>query len=156
MTLKELQPLLKANQILASTLDIDKLLQVVLKLAARVVQAETGSLLLLDPKTNELVFNIALGDAGQELKTIRLKMTEGAAFASEEGGLVLANPAACRLFGFSERDYAGQNVWEALKAFDMHPSIYQLQSSRVSQVSFEGERKSGKYLVLAGMVKKIF
>ncbi len=264
MNLKDIQPLLKANQILASTLDIDKLLQVVLKLAAQVVGAETGSLLLLDPKTNELVFNVALGDAGQELKTIRLKMgegiagwvakenkplivndpakdsrwtqkadkktkfvtksilcvpmnyqkrlmgvvqainrkdqdgftdedralleafasqaavaienarlfssvreekekvetmfsqmTEGAAFADESGNLVLANPAACRLLGVSESAYAGENVWQAFKVFDMKPTVSQIQAARSSQVGFEAERKNGRYLVLSGMVKKI-
>ena len=87
MNFQDIQPLLNANRILASTLDIDKLLKVVLQLAAQVVRAETGSLLLLDEKTNELVFNVALGLAGKDLKTIRLKMGEGIAgwVARKEG-----------------------------------------------------------------------
>lgn len=79
MKLEDIQLLLSANRILASTLELDKLLKVVLEYAAKVVRAETGSLLLLDEKTNELVFDVALGEAGKELKTIRLKVGEGIA-----------------------------------------------------------------------------
>ncbi len=79
MRIEDFQNLLKANRILASTLDLDKLLSVVLELAADVVQAETGSVLILDEKTNELVFNVTLGTQDKELKTIRLKMGEGIA-----------------------------------------------------------------------------
>ncbi|OGR83340.1 MAG: hypothetical protein A2901_08665 [Elusimicrobia bacterium RIFCSPLOWO2_01_FULL_54_10] len=66
----------------------------VLQLAAQVVEAETGSLLLLDEKSNELVFDIALGDAGKELKTIRLKMGEGIAgwVAKENKPLIVNDP----------------------------------------------------------------
>ena len=86
---------MNANRILASTLDIDQLLKVVLQLAAQVVEAETGSLLLLDEKTNELVFDIALGEAGKELKTIRLKMGEGIAgwVAQENKPLIVNDPS---------------------------------------------------------------
>src|SRR6185295_1379002 len=92
MNFKDVQPLLDANRILASTLDIDKLLKVVLQLAAQVVGAETGSLLLLDEKTNELVFDVALGDAGKELKTIRLKMGEGiAGWVAQENKPLIGN-----------------------------------------------------------------
>lgn len=264
MDLRSIQPLLNANRILASTLDIDKLLKVVLQLAAQVVEAETGSLLLLDPKTNELVFDVALGEAGKELKTIRLKMgegiagwvarenkptivndpakdprwtkradqktrfvtrsilcvpmnyqrklmgvvqainrkgtrgfteedrtlleafasqtavaiqnarlfssvreekekvetifsqmTEGAAFATEEGNLVLANPAALKLLGTTEKEYSGKNVWEILKSFEVNPGIPHLRASYANQTSFEALRKAGKTLVIAGLLKKI-
>ncbi len=264
MDLRSIQPLLNANRILASTLDIDKLLKVVLQLAAQVVGAETGSLLLLDEKTNELVFDVALGDAGKELKTIRLKMgegiagwvakeqkpvivndpakdprwakradqktkfvtrsilcvpmmyqkklmgvvqainrkddngfseedralleafasqtavaiqnarlfssvreekekvetifaqmTEGAAFANEEGNLIIANPAALKLMGVAEKDYSGLNIWEALKFYEVNPSAHQLKMSKLSETSFEATRKIGKKLVLSGLFKRI-
>lgn len=95
MRLEDIDLLLSANRILASTLDIDKLLKLVLELAAQVVQAETGSLLLLDEKTNELIFDVALGEAGKELKTIRLKMGEGIAgwVAKENKPLIVNDPA---------------------------------------------------------------
>src|SRR3990167_6340542 len=95
MRLEDIELLLSANRVLASTLDIDKLLKIVLELAAQVVKAETGSLLLLDEKTNELVFDVALGEAGKELKTIRLKMGEGIAgwVAQENKPLIVNDPA---------------------------------------------------------------
>lgn len=71
--------LLQANRILSSTLDIHDLLRAVMELAARVVKAQTASLLLLDEKSQELYFDVALGDAGEEVKTVRLKMGEGLA-----------------------------------------------------------------------------
>ncbi|MBI2119040.1 MAG: GAF domain-containing protein [Elusimicrobia bacterium] len=95
MNLTDIENLLKANRILSSTLEIDKLLKVVLELAAEVVRAETGSLLILDEKTNELVFDVALGNAGQTLKTIRLKLGEGIAgwVAKENKPLIVNDPA---------------------------------------------------------------
>src|SRR3989338_7081459 len=95
MNIENIELLLNANRILASTLDLDKLLKVVLELAAQVVQAETGSLLILDEKTNELVFDVALGEAGKELKTIRLKLGEGIAgwVAKENKPLIVNDPA---------------------------------------------------------------
>lgn len=95
MRLEDIELLLSANRILASTLDVDKLLKIVLELAAQVVQAETGSLLLLDEKSKELVFDVALGEAGKELKTIRLKLGEGIAgwVAKECKPLIVNDPS---------------------------------------------------------------
>ena len=91
----ELQILLNANRVLASTLEIDQLLKVVLKFASEVVKSETGSLLLLDEKTQELVFDVALGEAGKELKTIRLKLGEGiAGWVAQENKPVIVNDPA--------------------------------------------------------------
>ncbi|MBI3013177.1 MAG: GAF domain-containing protein [Elusimicrobia bacterium] len=96
MKLSDIDHLLKANRILASTLDLDKLLKVVLEQAAEVVCAETGSLLILDEKTNELTFDVALGDAGKDLRTIRLKLGEGIAgwVAQESKALIVNDPSS--------------------------------------------------------------
>ena len=95
MRQEDLELLLNANRILASTLELDRLLKIVLELAAEVVQAETGSLLILDEQTHELVFDVALGEAGKELKTIRLKLGEGIAgwVAQENKPLIVNDPA---------------------------------------------------------------
>jgi len=79
MSLKNFELLLQANRILSSKLEVDDLLQAVMELATRVVNAEAASILLLDEKTNELYFDVALGDAGDEIKQIRLKVGEGLA-----------------------------------------------------------------------------
>ena len=79
VTIKDFELLLQANRILSSKLEVDDLLQAVMELATRVVKAEAASILLLDEKTNELYFDVALGEAGEEIKQIRLKVGEGLA-----------------------------------------------------------------------------
>ncbi|MEW6556559.1 MAG: ATP-binding protein [Elusimicrobiota bacterium] len=71
--------LLDANRILNSTLDIKKLLTIILELASRVVNAEASSLLLIDEQTGELYFDVAIGEKADEIKRIRLKPGEGVA-----------------------------------------------------------------------------
>lgn len=79
LTPQDFELLLQANRILSSKLDSTDLLEAVMELATRVVKAETASILMLDEKTNELYFNVALGEAGQQIKQIRLKVGEGLA-----------------------------------------------------------------------------
>ena len=71
--------LLDANRILTSTLDINKLLTVIMELAQKVVNAESSSLLLIDENTGELYFDVTTGVAADEVKRIRLKPGEGIA-----------------------------------------------------------------------------
>lgn len=71
--------LLDANRILTSTLDINKLLTVIMELAQKVVNAEASSLLLIDETTGELYFDVTTGVAADEVKRIRLKTGEGIA-----------------------------------------------------------------------------
>ncbi|MBI3552003.1 MAG: GAF domain-containing protein [Elusimicrobia bacterium] len=75
-----LELLLEMGQLLSSKLDINELLVTILKLASRVVRAEQASLLLLDEKTQELYFDVALG-LGEEASKLRLKMGQGIAGA---------------------------------------------------------------------------
>ena len=72
--------LLEAGRLLSSKLELPELLTTVLELAARVVDAETASLLLLDEKTGELYFDVALG-LGDDLGKVRLKLGQGIAGA---------------------------------------------------------------------------
>ena len=72
--------LLEAGRLLSSKLDLVDLLTSVLELASRVVDAETASLLLLDEKTQELYFDVALG-LGDEASKVRLKLGQGIAGA---------------------------------------------------------------------------
>jgi len=71
--------LLQSNRILSSKLDVEDVLRAVLELATKVVRAEASSLLLLDQKTNELYFDVALGSAKESVKRLRLKVGEGIA-----------------------------------------------------------------------------
>lgn len=77
---KTLEMLLEAGRLLSSKLELSELLTTVLELAARVADAESASLLLLDEKTQELYFDVALG-LGDEADAIRLKLGQGIAGA---------------------------------------------------------------------------
>jgi signal transduction histidine kinase len=70
--------LLEVGRLLSSKLEIGELLTSVLELSTRVVDAESASLLLLDEKTQELYFDVALGLDPAAAK-IRLPLGKGIA-----------------------------------------------------------------------------
>jgi signal transduction histidine kinase len=73
-----LELLLEVGRLLSSKLELSELLTSVLQLSTRVVDAESASLLLLDEKTQELYFDVALG-LGPEVAKIRLPLGTGIA-----------------------------------------------------------------------------
>lgn len=79
-TQEALEHLLEVGRLLSSKLDLSDLLQSVLGLASRVVDAESASLLLLDERAKELYFEEALG-LGEAASKVRLKLGEGIAGA---------------------------------------------------------------------------
>ena len=64
---------------LASTLDLQKVLQTIMEKISELLQPDTWSLLMIDEKTQELYFEIAIGTGANNLKDVRLKMGEGIA-----------------------------------------------------------------------------
>ncbi|MFA6091936.1 MAG: ATP-binding protein [Elusimicrobiota bacterium] len=91
---ESLELLLEVGTLLSSKLDLGELLQIVMGLASRVVDAETASLLLLDPQTDELYFDVALG-LDPEVAKIRLKKGQGIAGAvAQEARSVIVNDVA--------------------------------------------------------------
>src|SRR4051812_19836247 len=77
-TQEALETLLEVGRLLSSKLDLPELLQTVLELAARVVDAESASLLLVDEKTGELYFDVALG-LSEAASKVRLRPGQGIA-----------------------------------------------------------------------------
>jgi NtrC-family two-component system sensor histidine kinase KinB len=75
---ERLELLLEVGRLLSSKLELSELLTTVLELASRVVDAETASLLLLDEKTQELYFDVALG-LDTRASGVRLRMGQGIA-----------------------------------------------------------------------------
>lgn len=59
--------------------DLDSLLELIIDQASQVVQAKAASLLLVEPKTNTLFFQVATGDKKDEVKEYRVKMGQGIA-----------------------------------------------------------------------------
>lgn len=78
MSRQGLEGLLEVSRAISSKLDLGDVLRTVLELSSSVVGAERASLFLIDPKTRELYFDVALG-LGAEAEKIRLKVGQGIA-----------------------------------------------------------------------------
>ncbi|MBF8251384.1 MAG: metal dependent phosphohydrolase [Deltaproteobacteria bacterium] len=76
---EQLRTLTKLSAILNSTLDPKEVQKRAMEAATELMNAEVGSLLLVDEKSNELYFEVALGEKGAHVKEIRLKIGEGIA-----------------------------------------------------------------------------
>ncbi len=75
---EKLELLLEVGRVMSSKLELSDLLATVLELSSRVVDAESASLLLLDEKSQELYFDVALG-LGDEASKFRLPVGQGIA-----------------------------------------------------------------------------
>jgi diguanylate cyclase (GGDEF)-like protein len=64
---------------LTSWLDLDSILQTIMEKMAEYFRPDTWSLLMVDEAHDELYFAIAVGDAADALKNVRLKVGEGIA-----------------------------------------------------------------------------
>ncbi len=79
MTPGALTRLLEVNRLITSTLDVKALLRIIMEQVQTVANAEASSLMLLDEARQELVFDVALGEKGESVKSIRVKVGEGIA-----------------------------------------------------------------------------
>lgn len=91
--LGKLKELIKINSIInSSDFDLNRLLVTIMKTTERVMGAEASSLMLIDEKTQELVYQVALGEKGKYIKEkFRLKIGQGIAgwVAQHEKALVV-------------------------------------------------------------------
>lgn len=74
-----LATLMELAALINSTLDTSEIRKRSIEAATTLMDAETGSLLLIDPERNELFFEVALGEKGKRLKEIRMSLDEGIA-----------------------------------------------------------------------------
>lgn len=77
--LQELEIFHDVAKTLTSSLNLDSILQTIMEKMAEYFRPDTWSLLLVDESRDDLYFAIAVGDAADTLKTVRLKMGEGIA-----------------------------------------------------------------------------
>ncbi|MFQ5992865.1 MAG: GAF domain-containing protein, partial [Nitrospiraceae bacterium] len=78
------------SRILISALTQEEIMRRSIEAAIRLVDAEAGSLLLVqDPSNHELVFTMAVGPKGEELKDVRLKVGKGVAGLVAQTGVPL-------------------------------------------------------------------
>ena len=75
----ELDNLLKATEAIASTLQLDPLLDMIMELGMKVMNAEGCSVLLVDDKERKLQFVAASGAKKEEIKKLSLDIGEGVA-----------------------------------------------------------------------------
>jgi putative nucleotidyltransferase with HDIG domain len=77
--LTEISELMEISGILNSSLDPSVVREKAITVVTRLLECEVASLLLVDEATDELYFEVALGEKGNRVKEIRLKKGEGIA-----------------------------------------------------------------------------
>src|SRR5262249_54783272 len=90
-------------KVLTSSLDLDSILQTIMEKMAEYFRPDTWSLLMVDEEHNELYFAIAVGDAAEALKNVRLKVGEGIAGWVAKNGEQLIVPDVYRDPRFAKR-----------------------------------------------------
>ncbi|GAB4346861.1 MAG: hypothetical protein Kow0099_28470 [Candidatus Abyssubacteria bacterium] len=77
--IERLHTLISVGSSMNSTLDLDPLLTYLMACATKVMKAKDSSLMLVDERTNELVFKITMGEKGSLVQEFRLRMGQGIA-----------------------------------------------------------------------------
>ncbi|MDW8325856.1 MAG: GAF domain-containing protein, partial [Anaerolineales bacterium] len=89
---RQLQTLNNISLALASTLELDAALEMVVKSAVTILNCEAGSLYLIDSETGEYVFRVAVGPVGHSLVGTRLPPGQGlVGEAIESGNTIIRN-----------------------------------------------------------------
>jgi|YNPNPStandDraft_1061719.scaffolds.fasta_scaffold04822_3 putative methionine-R-sulfoxide reductase with GAF domain len=78
-TIEQLKTMVELSAVLNSTLDQTEVRRRAMEAVKELVGCEASSLLLVDEKSGELYFEVALGKKGEKVKEIRLKIGEGIA-----------------------------------------------------------------------------
>jgi putative nucleotidyltransferase with HDIG domain len=69
---QHLEHLIEINRRLSTSLRLEEVLQAVMATAVELLRCESGSLLLVDPETDELIFQVVVGPASARLQGTRL------------------------------------------------------------------------------------
>jgi len=88
---RQLAVLNEVGSVITSTLDLDKVLSLIMEKAVQLLQAEAGSLILIDEDTDELVFEVTSGPGSADLDGTRLPPNTGIAGAviEEENAIII-------------------------------------------------------------------
>ncbi|MCK4904727.1 SpoIIE family protein phosphatase [bacterium] len=91
-TIQNLSKLLKVAEIIVSATNIDNLLEVIMRMAEEIMNAETSSLTLIDEKTGDLQFVVVRGEAGKTIKSKSIKLGQGiCGWAAKTGECLIIN-----------------------------------------------------------------
>ncbi|MEK6577043.1 MAG: HD domain-containing phosphohydrolase, partial [Nitrospirota bacterium] len=92
--IKKLLVIEEVGRVLNSTLNEKEIRKRAMEAVTRLMDAEIGSLLLIDPEKGELFFEVALEKKGRVVSEIRLKLGEGiAGWVAKTGKPVICNDA---------------------------------------------------------------
>jgi len=92
---KELSALRLIISEINSTLDLDRVLDLIIQKGVQIVEAEKGSLMLFDPQSEELYIKSAIGLSRITVSTVRIKPGEGiAGWVFKEGKPLLIQEVA--------------------------------------------------------------
>lgn len=87
-----LQKIQEISAVLNSSMDQNEIRRRAIEASTILMEAEAGSLLLLDEAAGELYFEVALGEKGEEVREIRLKVGEGiAGYVAQTGEPLIVN-----------------------------------------------------------------
>jgi diguanylate cyclase (GGDEF)-like protein len=85
----------EVGKALTSTLELSRVLEIIMEQINTLFHPDTWSLLLVDQEKQELYFEIAVGEASEKLKNVRLKIGEGVAgWVAQHQQPVLVSDAA--------------------------------------------------------------
>ncbi len=91
----QLNALNKISFDLTRTADLDVLLNKIIQYAAKIVEGEAASILLLDKEKRELYFKASLGKKSQEIRKYKVKVGQGiAGWVAEKGKSLIVNDVA--------------------------------------------------------------
>src|SRR5215510_4724978 len=117
---KDLKRILEAMRAITSTLRLSELLETVMRLGSEVLRTEASSILLLDPATEELYFDVALGEKGDALRQVRLKKGEGiAGWVAQEMKTAVVNDVSQDPRWTQKADKTSQFITKAILAVPM-------------------------------------
>jgi len=92
--LEELRSLIQVSKLTSSSLKLRQVLNEAMERTKEVMAVEACSLLLLDERTGELYFEVALGEEGGAIKELRLPPGKGiAGWVAQEGKPILVSDA---------------------------------------------------------------
>lgn len=91
----QLSTLMELSNIINSTLEIAEIRKRAIEAATKIANAEAGSLLFFDEHTETLYFDVAIGEKGDKVKTVKLKKGQGiAGWVAEHKEPVIINDTA--------------------------------------------------------------
>jgi len=120
---QQLAALNEVGSVITSTLDLQAVLNLIMSKAAELLEAEAGSLVLVDENTDELVFRVTAGPGSPDLVGMRLPPGTGVVGAVVEEG----KPVIIRDAHSDQRWYRGL---DASSSFSTHSIIAVPMSSR--------------------------